>query len=285
MIVKKLIRRIALVVLLLMALGYAGILWWASSHEAEMVYHPNREMLLLPDSLGLHAEAVRARAADGVQLVGRIYRSSLPDSVATWVLYFHGQAKNSSYRAPFHAMLNRLGASVLVAEYRGFGQSGGSPDEAGVERDADAWYAYARSVLGVSPHHLIIYGHSLGTAVAIDLATRVQAAGLVVEGGFTSAVDRGQELYPLLPVSWVMKNRFDSLSKIPHVAMPKLFLHAVDDKMIPIGHGRRLFDAALPPKVFVEVHGGHDDSYLADRHIFVDALGSFLARARSPALR
>jgi fermentation-respiration switch protein FrsA (DUF1100 family) len=67
--------------------------------------------------------------------------------------------------------------------------------------------------------------------------------------------------------------------------MPKLFLHAVDDKMIPIAHGRKLFDAALPPKMFVEVHGGHDDSYLADRHIFVDALGSFLARARSPARR
>jgi len=138
-------------------------------------------------------------AADGVQLAGRLYRGSLPDSVAPWVLYFHGIAKNSSSRAPFHAMLHRLGASVLVAEYRGFGQSGGSPDEAGVERDADAWYAYARSVLGVSPQHLILYGHSLGTAVAIDLATRVQAAGLVVEGGFTSAVDRGRSCTRCFP--------------------------------------------------------------------------------------
>jgi len=279
---KRALNRFFWAILIVAVAGYGGLLWWFGEHQSELVYQPERGSRLIPDSLGLFPQEVNVTSADGTLLVGRIYRGMRPDSTATWVLYFHGNAGNASARFMFHAQLVRLGASVLVAEYRGYGPSSGSPDESGLYKDADAFYAYARTTLGIPPGRLVIYGHSLGSGVAIDLASRVPAAGLIVEGAFTSVVDRGQELYPYLPVAWLATNRFDSLEKIPRVRMSKLFIHAIDDRVIPIAHGRRLFDAAAPPKFFLEVRGGHDFAYSVDRHIFLTGLGAFLERARRP---
>ena len=150
-----------------------------------------------------------------------------------------------------------MGLNLLAFDYRGYGESGGAPSEAGLYRDAEAAYRYLRRELGVPADRIILFGHSLGSAVAIDLASRVPPAGLIVEGAFTSATDRGQELYPYIPVRWIAASRFNSIGKMPLVTAPKLFLHAVHDEVIPLAHGRRLFEAASPPKRFVELGGGH----------------------------
>ena len=121
-----------------------------------------------------------------------------------------------------------------------------------------------------------LFGHSLGSAVAIDLASRVPAAGLIVEGALTSAVDRGQELYPYIPVGWIARSRFRSIDKLPAVSAPKLFLHATRDEVIPIAHGRRLFRPARPPKTFVALGGGHADAFDLDSSRYFGSIGTFL---------
>ena len=128
----------------------------------------------------------------------------------------------------------------------------------------------------------MLYGYSLGSAVAIDLATRVSAAGLIVEGAFLSVPARGADLYPYLPVARLARNRFASVDKVAHVTMPKLFIHAREDSVVPIAHGRKLFDLSLPPKYFQEVAGSHQTAHKVDPGFF-PAVARFVAGLGVPA--
>jgi fermentation-respiration switch protein FrsA (DUF1100 family) len=175
-----------------------------------------------------------------------------------------------------------LGVNLLAFDYRGFGESGGSPSEQGVYTDAVAAYDYLRTVRGVPAERIIIFGHSLGSGVATELATRVPAAGLVLEGAFTSVVDRGQELYPWLPVRLIARNRFESIAKIDRVAMPKLLLHSPADSVIPIAHGEALLARAPEPKRLVEVRGGHEEAFLVDRATYYGAIAEFIRAVVPP---
>ncbi|MEW6510319.1 MAG: alpha/beta hydrolase [Bacteroidota bacterium] len=277
---KRMLLRTFWTVVVLVCVGYGVILWWFSAHETELVYAPDRQIRPLPEDFPLKVERVAVRSDDGVNLVGRTYRVVGREDTGMWILYFHGNAGNATRRVRFHAQLVEMGVSVLVAEYRGYGESEGTPDEQGVYRDADAFYGYLRDTLGVSPERCVIFGSSLGSGVAIDVASRLPAAGLIVEGAFTSISDRGQELYPYIPVRWMARNRFASIEKIGRVTMPKLFIHAADDEIIPIAHGRRLFEEAANPKMFLEVRGDHNMAYEQDSRIFFGGIGIFLGRVR-----
>jgi fermentation-respiration switch protein FrsA (DUF1100 family) len=258
--------------------GYSGVCWWYAVHENDVIYQPDHEIRTLADSLGLHPEAVTLTTSDGVRLVGRLYRGPMPDSAALWVLYCHGNAGNVTSRARFHQSLVGLGLSVLAVEYRGFGQSEGTPDEAGLVKDVECFYRYALDSLRVTPSRIVIYGFSIGTGPATDLAVRVPAGGLVLEAPYTSLPDRGQELYPFLPVRWLMKTRFANIEKIDQVNCPKLIIHAVGDRTIPIAHGRAVYERASSPKMFLEVRGDHNDAYRSDSHVFFGGLKTFLAQ-------
>jgi uncharacterized protein len=111
----------------------------------------------------------------------------------------------------------------------------------------------------------------------VDLASRMPSAGLILEGAPTSVLARGQELYPFIPVRWIAASRYSSLDKIAQVTIPKLFLHATGDEVIPINHGRRLFEAAPPPKTFVELRGGHGDAFDVDSAVYFGSIRRFLA--------
>ena len=113
--------------------------------------------------------------------------------------------------------------------------------------------------------------------VAVDLAGRVPASGLILDGALTSVTERGQELYPFVPVRWIAESRYASIEKIDKLRLPKLFLHARRDEVIPIAHGRRLFEAAPPPKRFVELEGGHGDAFEVDSATYYGAIRTFLA--------
>jgi fermentation-respiration switch protein FrsA (DUF1100 family) len=201
-----------------------------------------------------------------------------PDSTGFWLLICHGNAGNlSEFGRPAHyAGLRELGLSLLAFDYRGYGESEGLPSEAGLYKDADAAYRYLRETLKVPPKQIIIFGHSLGSTVAVDLASRVPSAGLILEGGLTSVIERGQELYPYIPVRWIGRSRFNSLEKISRVSVPKLFLHARADDVVPLSHGRRLYEAAPPPKTFVELRGGHGDAFEADSGAYFGSIRRFV---------
>ncbi len=138
---------------------------------------------------------------------------------------------------------------------------------------------------GVPPERIVLFGHSLGSAVAVELATRVPAAGLVLDGALMSVIARAQEVYPYVPVRWVARSRFASIERIGRVQLPKLFLHARRDDVVPIAHGRRLFDAAPPPKTFVALAGGHGDAFEADSAVYFGAIARFLETLRQDVKR
>jgi pimeloyl-ACP methyl ester carboxylesterase len=271
-----------MIVLLLvaLALGYLAFLLLLRLSESRLLYVPgaSRTLTPVPPVLGLAPERVEILSGDSVTLVAWVIRAPGTDTTGRWLLICHGNAGNLSDagRPEHYAGLRALGLNLLAFDYRGYGESSGSPSEAGLYRDANAAYGYLRDTLGVPPERIVLFGHSLGSAVAVELATRVPAAGLVLDGALMSVIARAQEVYPYVPVRWVARSRFASIERIGRVQMPKLFLHARRDDVVPIAHGRRLFDAAPPPKTFVELAGGHGDSFEADSAVYFGAIARFL---------
>jgi uncharacterized protein len=256
-----------LVILLILRLG-----------ESRMLYVPGSSRTLLdpPADLDLGVRKVSLTAADGVRLVAWTMAADADSSY--WLLICHGNAGNiSDVGRPYHyAGLRALGLSLLAFDYRGYGESEGIPTEDGLYQDADAAYRYLRDTLDVPPERIVLFGHSLGSAVAVELASRVPAAGLILDGALTSVVERAQELFPYAPVRWIAASRYPSIERIATLDLPKLFLHARADDVIPLAHGRRLFEAASPPKEFVELRGGHGDAFDVDSAAYYGAVGRFV---------
>jgi fermentation-respiration switch protein FrsA (DUF1100 family) len=267
--------RLAVIGLGVALLLYGGLLAWLLANEDRLIFYPEPGPIPLPATLPL--ERVGFAAADGVRLTAWLVVPAVES--ARWILVLHGNAGNlgTPGRPEHDRQLRDLGFGVLALDYRGYGDSEGTPSEAGLYADARAAYDYLTSVQGVSPGRVVIYGHSLGSAVAIQLATQVSAAGLIVEGAFTSVPDRGAEVYPFVPVRWIARNRFPSVERMPYLRMPVLVIHGRDDSTIPIAHGRRLFEAAPEPRTFLEVAGGHDDAYAIGAREYEAGIRRFLS--------
>jgi fermentation-respiration switch protein FrsA (DUF1100 family) len=263
---------------ILAVLAYAALLLLLRLNESRLIYFPGsqRSLLAPPSGLDLPVERITFSTEDGLTLAGWVIPH---DSIGPWLLICHGNAGNlSEFDRPIHyAGLRRLGLHLLAFDYRGYGESEGVPTESGLYRDADAAYRYLRDERGVPPDRIVVFGHSLGSAVAVDLASRVPVGGVILEGALTSVVDRGAELYPFIPVRWIAGSRFASIQKISKVTVPKLFLHASGDEVIPLAHGRKLYEAAPPPKTFIELRGGHGDAFDVDSASYFGAIRHFLA--------
>jgi fermentation-respiration switch protein FrsA (DUF1100 family) len=276
-------KRFLTLLALVVALGYSGAIAALKVKEIDLVYHPREREVAPPAAeFALRERNVAYRSADGTKLTAWIVPAPEHDSSGMWLLICHGNLGNIGYgqRPEFYSFMRDLGLNLFAFDYRGFGASEGTPVEEGLYADADASFRYVRDSLGVPPERIILFGHSLGSGVAIDLASRVHAAALIVEGAYTGVVDRGQELYPWLPVKLVASERFPSIEKIGRVGMPKLFLHSPPDDVIPYAHGQKLFAAASEPKTFVSVEGGHENAYKVDREKYYGAIRAMLERVR-----
>lgn len=241
--------------------------------QSRLVYHPYREIEATPREAGLAYEDVRLTTSDGV----RIAAWYVPcEGARGSAIFCHGNAGNISHRLREIVAWHGLGFHVLVFDYRGFGESEGSPNEEGTYLDAEAAWQFVTSVKGESPSRIVLAGRSLGGAVAIELARRHVPGALVVESTFTSLPDVGQRVYWYLPVRLLMSYRYDSIRKVCDIACPKLFLHGTDDRLIPIAMARRLFDAACPPKRFVETPGDHGSAGMMADPNYVEQVGQWL---------
>ena len=227
----------------------------------------SRQILQTPAAIGLEYRDVELTAFDGV----RLHAWHIPGKSQNNVLFLHGNAGNISHRLEKLAILHNLGVGVLILDYRGYGRSEGNPSEPGTYRDAEAAFTYL-----ASSANIILYGESLGTGVAIELAMHHRVRGVILEAPFTSVPDVGQELFPYLPIRLLARTRYDNLRKIPQLNAPLLILHSRDDEVFSFTHAQRLFAAAPEPKRLVELRGGHNDSFVVSAEVYTTALRQFL---------
>jgi fermentation-respiration switch protein FrsA (DUF1100 family) len=178
------------------------------------------------------------------------------------ILYCHGNAGNLSQRGPAIVRMSKLlNASVLIIDYPGYGKSEGSPTEAGCYAAADAAHAWLVNEKKIAPRKILLFGASLGGGVTTDLATRTDCRALVLAKTFASLPDVASDLYWWLPAPkrWLMRNRFDNLAKIAQCKRPVFLAHGTADRLIPVTHSKRLYQAANEPKQFLELPGDHND--------------------------
>ncbi len=263
------------------SIAYAGIIAYLMLNQKAMIYHPeNRQVAAPAAEFSLHEQRVSYPSTDGVKLSAWIIPAKPTEEVkGMWMLICHGNLGNIGFgqRPEFYAYMRDTGLNLFAFDYRGYGDSSGSPDEQGLYADAQASYNYLTKNLHIAPEHIIIFGHSLGSGVAIELASKVPAAGLVIEGAYISVAQRGQELYPLLPIALVASQRFPSIDRIGAIKTPKLFLHSPEDSVIPYAHGRRLYAEAHEAKRFVDVKGGHENAFRIDKAKYYGAIAQMLS--------
>jgi len=225
--------------------------------EHTTLFHPGVGIDLTPESVGLDFDDLYLKTADGLLINAWFVKVS---NKAVTILCAHGNEGNmdDGDRLEKLKFFHDLGFNVLMFDYRGYGRSQGFPTEQGVYLDAQAAYDYLKTRSDIDQNRIIAYGASLGGAVAIDLATKRKLAALIVDSCFTSARDIGVEWYPFLP-GWMMSFKFDNVSKVGNLNIPKLFMHSAQDEMVPREVGERLFLAAANPKEFLVTSGGHND--------------------------
>jgi fermentation-respiration switch protein FrsA (DUF1100 family) len=242
--------------------------------EKQLIYHPSRGHDASARDLGLAHETVALVAADGVKLDALFLPAK--DARVT-ILLAHGNAGNLSHRLDRTIFLQaHLRASVLLFDYRGYGRSEGAPDEEGTYRDGRAAYRWLTEVRGISPDRLVLFGESLGSAVALDLALGHPCRALVLESPFTSVPDMAQVVLPFLPRAFV-RTQYDNLGKIARLRVPLLVLHGDRDEVVPFTQGRRLFEAAPEPKRFYAIRGAsHNDTYIVGADAYWRAVSEFL---------
>lgn len=269
---RSILRGTALGFLLLAS--FAAIARYTELVDRYFIYFPDRELVGTPADRGLEFQDVTFRASDGVMLHGWFVPG--PGEV-TW-LWFHGNAGNISHRLDNIALLHRrLGVSLFIFDYRGYGRSEGSPSEKGLYKDAEAALAYLRTRSDIDQGKLVLFGRSLGCAVAVETATRNQPYAVILESPFTSSSAMAKRLYPFLPLRFLITNRFDSASKIARVHAPLMVVHGSDDRTVPIEVGRELFDAAGELKRFYVIEGAdHNDTYVVGGEQYLSALEGFL---------
>lgn len=264
----------ALAVLIVLLLLYAAI--WAG--QRRMMYFPFGDVPS-PRETGLaRAEPVTFATADGLTLHGWFIEASESSNRPWTVIVFNGNAGNRAFRAPLAAALNRHNIAVLLFDYRGFGGNPGSPSEAGLAADARAARAYLATRADVDPFRIVYFGESLGTGVATTLAAEHPPAALILRSPFASMGEVGHVHYPLVPVRWLLRDRYAAADAIRNVSAPLLVIAGSRDSIIPIAQSRKLFDAAPGPKQFVEIAGAdHNDLELLSGREMIDAIVKFLA--------
>ncbi len=243
--------------------------------EHSQVYHPDRILRATGSELGRPFEDVSFRASDGVELNGWLFRAD-PNSARSSlvVLLCHGNGGNISDRLGMAQALLTTGVSVFLFDYRGYGRSQGRPSEEGTYRDGEAAYGWLERK-GFFGKNILLFGESLGGGVAADLATHLITGGLILQSTFTCIADLGADLFPWLPVRWLARIKYDTLSKLPRVKTPVLVMHSRADSLIRFQHSQRNFAAANEPKLFCELVGDHNDP-LTNRTQFIADIEKFL---------
>jgi fermentation-respiration switch protein FrsA (DUF1100 family) len=274
------VRRVTFVLAFVAVVGLAVLtLVWLG--QRRLIYFPDTRPPSL-DRAGLaDTEAVTFVTADGLRL-GAWFVGGAGPSPRPTVIVFNGNAGHRGYRATLGAALRRHGLSVLLTDYRGYGGNPGEPTEEGLAADARAARTFVRSRPDVDQARIVYFGESLGAAVALRLAVDDPPSALVLRSPFASMVLIGQHHYPMLPVRLLLRDRFPSIDRAGQLRSPVLVIAGTRDGIIPIEHTRRLYDAIVAPKRFVQIDADHNDAALLDGDEMIQAIVSFLAGSTRP---
>ena len=242
--------------------------------ERRLIYHPEKRLTADPSHIGLAYEDVVFDASDGVQLHGWY----VPGARDVTFLWFHGNAGNISHRlGNLKVMHDELAVNIFIFDYRGYGQSQGTPSEQGTYLDAMAALDFLKSREGISTNRIVYYGRSLGGALAVELARQEPPYGLVLESSFPSVPYMAQKANPLLPLWRLLRTKYDSAAKVPYIQAPLLQIHGDLDDTVPLEAGRALFEAASTPKEFYVISGAdHNDTYLVGGSAYWEKLSEFI---------
>ena len=272
----RIVRTLSLIVAVLILVSFAAR--YMLILDRMMIYFPERGLAATPDSRDLAYEDVDLTAADGT----RIHGWHIPGRSEITLLWFHGNAGNISHRLDNILMLHqRLGVSVLIIDYRGYGLSEGKPSEKGIYMDAEAAFDYLASDLGLNAERdVILLGRSLGAGVAVEMATRHRVRGVILESGFTSIREMAESSGSPLPIPLVLtlfEARYDSISKMRRVESPVMILHGDRDDTVPYWMAEKLYAAASEPKTLYPIRGaGHNDTVYVGGEGYLRALGEFI---------
>jgi uncharacterized protein len=256
---------------LLLALLVAAALGLYLSQD-RLIYFPQRSLDATPADYGLTADDLAIRTRDGVRLTGWWIHGR----AKTVLLFFHGNAGNASHRLErVRNLVTALGPDVVLVDYRGYGGSGGRPSEPGLYEDAEAVGA-AVAARGVPPERIVLFGESLGCAVALESALHRPCAAVILEAPFLSASAMAKRIYPFIP-GFLVRARMDNASKISRLGVPKLIVQAERDEVVPPDQTRRLFALAAAPKEYFVIPGAHhNDTYLVGGRPYLEVLRRFL---------
>ena len=262
--------------LLVVFITWCGIAVYLYFSQSRLLYYPelpSRALEASPADIGLAYETVHLTAGDGTRLHGWFVPATAPRGT---LLFSHGNAGNIAHRLDSIRQFHSLGLNVLIYDYRGFGESEGKPTEAGTYLDVKAAWDYLLEERLIRSQEIIIFGRSLGAAIAAELASEHPSAGVILESAFTSVPDMAASLYPWLPVRLLSRYRYNTLEKVARITSPLLLVHSRGDEIVPYAHGERLFAHANEPKQFLELHGGHNDGNHVSHDIYTETLGQFL---------
>ena len=246
--------------------------------EESFIFFPVAEISATPRNYGLSFEDIYFKTEDGVTLNG--WFVAYPGA-STTLLWFHGNGGNIGHRSEHLKLLHdKLKIDIFIFDYRGYGKSAGKPSEEGTYKDGVAAMEYLRSRKGVESKKIVLFGQSLGAAVATEIAVRQPELALILEAPFTSIRDMARIAAPWLPIGSLLRTKYDNLEKIKKVQAPIMVLHGDFDDVIPFDQGKRIFAAAPEPKEFYIIQGSrHNDTYIVGGEAYFKALKDFIEKA------
>ena len=246
---------------------------WLYVQQTGMLFYPYPELEATPADWNLAYEDTEITTTDNIKLHGWY----LPVNGAKHtVLFFHGNAGNISHRGDSLEIFHRLGLNTLIIDYRGYGKSEGSISEQGLYRDAKAAWQYLIEQKKFQAQDIIVFGRSLGGAVATQLASQVQPRALMIESTFSSVKDMARIMMPFVSRLIYLRYEFDTASTIKQVKSPILLMHSLEDDVIPYALGQKVFAAANSPKYSYEMQGGHNDGFMLSQPDYEQAIETFL---------
>jgi uncharacterized protein len=267
-------------ILVLAYIGFAIALYFGQSN---LVYMPSQALTETPATIGLKFEDIQITTKDNVNLDAWFVPAKDNDQIGKGVILFcHGNGGNIGNRVSYLPIFRDLGLSTFLFDYRGYGKSEGKPTEAGTYADVEAAWQYLTQERKIPPKKIIIYGESLGGAIAayiVQLTSqdlKNNAGGLVLASTFTSISDRASELYPFLPIRLLSRFSYNSIERLPSIKIPVLIIHSTEDEIIPFHHSDRNFQAANQPKKLVKLRGDHNGGFLDSLETYRNGLNEFI---------